>query len=435
MSSSDQGKRTTTAAGRLRWLGYQAGLALLFVICGPFLLAFRGRHYLPSLPRRLGLGGAQPARGTSGLWIHAVSVGEVDVAVTFARALSEEPPALVTTVTPTGQAQARKKFAETCEVAYLPFDFGVPINRFFRRFGPRALVLAEGDYWPLLLREAKLRGLPVAVINGRMGDKGFGRLRRFRWIVGRRGLRKLFYDGVDLFGVQTEEDARRLVEIGVDPGRVKVTGNLKYEAPVPPPRPEAEEWLARVAAGRPILMAGSTMKREERRVLDAFEALGGGRRALLLLAPRHEPRWDGVAAEIEARELTLARRSLRQETGDVALLDSLGELASLYRYGIAAFIGGTLVREGGHNPVEAARWSVPVAAGPSMENFRQMAQDFDDADAWARVRDAAGLAEVWGHWLDHPEEARAVGGRGRDLVESRQGALARTLEMLAPLLR
>jgi len=196
VSRPDQETGTPTGARGPGWLAYQAVLGLLFAVGGPFLLAWRCRHYLPTLAHRLGLGGGEPAGRTGGLWIHAVSVGEVGVAATLVRALPAEPPALVTTVTPTGQALARKRFSATSEVAYLPFDFGVPVDRFFRRFAPRGLVLTEGDYWPLLLREAKARGLWVAVINGRMGDKGFGRLRRFRWLVGRRGLRKLFFDGV-----------------------------------------------------------------------------------------------------------------------------------------------------------------------------------------------------------------------------------------------
>ncbi len=422
---------TRTPAGNrsLGWLLYQGSLAVALACAGPLLLARRGRHYLPTLAGRLGRGVARPPRVTGGLWIHAVSVGEVGVAATLARALPGAPPAVVTTVTPTGQERARAAFGETAEVAYLPFDLGFAVSRFFRRFSPRVLVLVEGDYWPLLLREAKRRGVAVAVVNGRVGDRSFRRMRRLRRLLG------LLFDGVERFGVQTEQDARRLVELGVDRARVTVTGNLKYETAEPPALDELEARLGGLAASRPVLVAGSTMAGEEGRVLEAFELLGGGRRALLILAPRHPERWDEVAATIEARGLALARRSRLTGPADVVLLDSLGELASLYRTAAAAFVGGTLVDAGGHNPLEAARWGVPVAAGPSMENFRQIAEDFDRAGAWTRVAGAAGLAAAWGGWLDRPDDARELGRRGRELVEGNRGALARTVEMLRPLLR
>ncbi len=168
----------------LFWLIYEAGLALALLTAGPFLLARRGRHYLPTLAGRLGGAGSGGERdtglGAGGLWLHAVSVGEVGVAATLVRALPPELPLLITTVTPTGQALARKAFAGRARVAYLPFDLRPAVARFWRRFSPAALVLVEGDYWPLLLREARRHALPVAVINGRVGDRSFRRMRRVR---------------------------------------------------------------------------------------------------------------------------------------------------------------------------------------------------------------------------------------------------------------
>ncbi len=429
VSGSDQDGAIPGGNGAWGWLVYQASLALALAVAGPVLLARRGRHYLPTLAGRLGRGAPQPPRATGGVWIHAVSVGEVAVAATLVRALPGGRPAVVTTVTPTGQERARAAFGETSEVAYLPFDLGFAVSRFFRRFAPRVLILVEGDYWPLVLREAKRRGVPVAVVNGRVGDRSFRRMRRLGRLLG------LLFDGVERFGVQTEEDARRLAELGVDRSRVTVTGNLKYESPEPPVLAELEARICRLASGRPLLVAGSTMAGEEEQVLAAFEDLGGGRRALLLLAPRHPERWEEVAAAVEGRGLALARRSRPEEiSADVVLLDSLGELASLYRLAAAVFVGGTLVGAGGHNPLEAARWGVPVAVGPSMENFRQIGADFDRAGAWLRVADAAELAAAWQEWLARPEAARDLGRRGRALVEDNRGALRKTVEMLEPLL-
>ncbi len=404
---------------------YQLAAGAALLIAGPFLLARRGSHYLPTLSGRLG-SSADSVHKTGGfLWIHAVSVGEVAVAATLIKALPPDLPLLVTTVTPTGQARARDLFRDRAEIAYLPFDLGFAVRRFFDRFQPKALVLVEGDYWPLVLSEARRRGLPVAVINGRVGDRSFSRMSRLRPLLG------YLFSRVDRFGVQSAEDRDRLVSLGVPAERVTVTGNLKYESPEPAVKPDLEELLRALAAGRPILLAGSTTPGEEEQVLDAFKRLGG--RAMLVIAPRHPERWDEVAALLGKNAV---RRSAIPEGArpDVVLLDSLGELAGLYRIAAGAFIGGTLAPKGGHNPLEPARFGVPVAVGPSMHNFRDMAERFDKAQAWRRVKDAEELAAVWGEWIADPAAAREQGGRALRLLEENRGALGRTLEMLEPVL-
>lgn len=438
------------------WFLYQVLLGAALLLAAPFLLLRRGAHYLPTLRGRLGRGVRDGGRGAEttggdrgkssggGLWIHAVSVGEVGVAATLARQLPEGAPRLVTTITPTGQARARAAFRDRASVAYLPFDLGFAVSRFFRRWRPEALVLVEGDYWPLVLREAGRRGLPVAVVNGRVGDRSYRRLRRLqRFAPGPLTPRSLLFGRVGRFGVQTDEDRRRLLTLGVEPDRVVVTGNLKYETPEPPRRPELERAFEALAGDRPVLVAGSTMGGEEERVLEAFAEIGGGGRALLVLAPRHPERWNEVAARIEASGVRFLRRSALEPGGaspadglqaadrpDVVLLDSLGELAGLYRLARAAFIGGTLRPAGGHNPLEAARWAVPVAVGPSMENFRQIAEEFDGARAWRRVRTPSELAAAWREWLEHPERAHEVGRRGERLVAANRGAAEATVKLL-----
>jgi 3-deoxy-D-manno-octulosonic-acid transferase len=423
------------------WGFYQLVTGAALLLAGPFLLARRGSHYLPTLPGRLGKD-TGTADGRGALWLHAVSVGEVGVAATLAQSLPPDLPLLVTTVTPTGQERARALFsgqtsgrAGRSGVAYLPFDLGFAVRRFFRRHEPSALILVEGDYWPLLLREARRRGLPVAVVNGRVGDRSNRRMLRLRAVLGP------LFAAVDRFGVQTVGDRDRFVGLGIDPGRIVVTGNLKYESPEPPRKPELEEALKEVAAGRPLLLAGSTMAGEEAAVLDAFQATGGGESALLVIAPRHPERWNEVDALLQGRNAGHVRRSAlgggfdRPSTPAVVLLDSLGELAGLYRLATAAFIGGTLAPTGGHNPLEAARFGVPIAVGPAMHNFREMAEAFDTAGAWRRVADAGELAAAWREWLANPAAARETGGRGLRLVEENRGALVRTVEMLAPLLK
>jgi len=415
------------------WALYQLATAATLAVAGPFLLLRRGKHYLPTLPGRLGRGTSDSAEtdslGRGGLWIHAVSVGEAGVAATLARALPPEIPLVVTTVTPTGQARAQALFKSRAAVTYLPFDLGFAVRRFFDRFQPRALILVEGDYWPLVLREARRRGLPVAVVNGRVGDRSFARMRRLRPLLGP------LFAAVGRFGVQSAADRDRLAALGLPAERITVTGNLKYETPEPPPGPELEAALRELAAGRPILLAGSTMPGEEEPVIAAWEHAGGAARALLVLAPRHPERWSAVDALLRARGVDFVRRSALPSPSvrpGLVLLDSLGELASLYRLAAGAFIGGTLVPTGGHNPLEAARFGVPVAVGPSMENFRDMAEQLDRAGAWRRAADAAALGAIWKSWLDDPAAAREQGERAARLVEENRGALERTLAMLGP---
>ncbi|HEX6203019.1 MAG TPA: glycosyltransferase N-terminal domain-containing protein [Thermoanaerobaculia bacterium] len=420
------------------WLLYQILVALVLVLAGPFLLAARGRHYLPTLRGRLALALPAPPAGGRPLWVHAVSVGEAAVAATLVRALPPGP-LLVTTITPTGQERARAAFGArpATAVGYLPFDLGPPLGRFFSRLDPAALVLVEGDYWPLALSRARRRGVPVAVVNGRVGDASFRRMRRLRPFLGP------LLGAVDRFAVQSDEDRRRLVALGVAAERVTVTGNLKVDSPPPAPVPELAAALARLAAGRPLVVAGSTMPGEEEAVLAAHRAAGGGATSLLVVAPRHPERWDEVERFLARAGAAVVRRSALGEAGgeagaagrvEVVLLDSLGELAALYEHAAAAFVGGTLVPTGGHNPLEPARFGVATAVGPSMENFRRTAEDFDRAGAWARVADATALGEVWRCWLAAPIAAREVGERARRLVEAERGAVERTLAVLAPLL-
>ncbi|HVS14571.1 MAG TPA: glycosyltransferase N-terminal domain-containing protein [Thermoanaerobaculia bacterium] len=414
------------------WLLYQLGLALALAVAAPGLLATRGRHYLPTLRGRLAR--ELPERpGEHPLWIHAVSVGEVAVAATVVRALPPDLPIVLTTVTPTGRTRAEQLLGDRCALAYLPFDLAPPVRRFLDRVRPSGLVLVEGELWPLLLRHLRRRGIPVRMINGRVSDRSFGRMRRLRPLLGP------LLATVERFGVQTAGDRDRLTGLGVEATRLAVTGNLKFEIGVPPPLPETEGLVVAAAAGRPLLVAGSTMPGEEEQVLRAFARLGGGERALLLLAPRHPERCASVVELARGAGLAVSRRSALdgaapKPRADVVVLDTLGELAALYRLAAGAFVGGTLVPTGGHNPLEASCHGVAVAVGPSMHNFREMAETYDRAGAWRRVADPAQLAAAWSEWLERPETAGALGAAGRALIDANRGALRRTLDLLEPLL-
>ncbi len=419
------------------WFLYQLAMAAGLGVAAPVLLARRGRHYLPTLPARLGR--LPEARGTRPLWLHAASVGEAGVAATLARALPPDLDLVVTTVTPTGQAAAKRLFeplgadGRNVVVTYLPFDLGLLVGRFLDRYAPRALVLFESELWPLLLRDCRRRSIPVAVLNARISDRSYGRMKR----AGRL-YRRFLFDPLGRLGAQSPQDEERLLSLGAGRERTSMTGNLKFDTPEPAPVAGLEDALRDLAGNRPILIAGSTMPGEEPIVLDAFERLD--REALLVLAPRHPERFGEAWREVEERSLSAIRRSRITAAGGpgrrqasppgIVLLDSLGELASIYRLAAAAFIGGTLVPTGGHNPIEAARFGVPVIVGPSMENFRRIARDFEAAGALAVVRDGQALTRAWQHVLDRPDDAAERGARGLKLVDRNRGAVERSVELL-----
>ncbi len=418
------------------WPLYRLALTAALVLLSPWLLLRRGRHYLPTLRGRLALADdealAPKADGSRPLWIHAVSVGEVGVAATLVSALPEDLPVVVTTVTPTGQERARVVFGSRARVNYLPLDLRGPIRRFLFRYHPTGLILIEGEFWPLLLAELEQRAIPVALVNGRISDRTAGRMLKLRRLVAPM-LRR-----VGLHLVQTEADAARLGALGVPETAIEVTGNLKYESPLPRSSPELEATVLALAGGRPIFVAGSTMPEEESQVLEAWKAIGG-ERSLLVLAPRHPERFAAVAQELERAGLSWLRRSDEPGRGaagdpgrrfDVLLLDTLGELAGLYAIATVAFVGGTLVPTGGHNPLEPARFGIPTTVGPSMHNFREMAEQFQQADAWRQVENASELALAWQALLDDPAEAQQLGERATRLVEAHRGSLCRTRRAL-----
>lgn len=413
------------------WLLYQGAFAAMLPLSVPMLAAKRGfSHYRATLRGRLAKALPEPPAAPGSLWIHAVSVGEVGVAATLTRLLPASLPLCVTTVTPTGQAQARRLFSGRASVGYLPFDLAFAVRRFFAAVSPRLLVLCEGDYWPLVLREARRRRMPILVVNGRMSDRAFGNQQRLGPI------NRLFYEPVDFFAMQTEEDRERLVSLGVDPTRVAVGGNLKFDSLPPASKPELEATVAALAGERPVLVAGSTLEGEEEALLAALGELGRDR-FLLVLAPRHPERWDAVEKLIRGRGFSCLRRSrlAEAEAGaapEVLLLDSLGELAALYRLATVAFVGGTLVPKGGHNPLEPAHFGVPILVGPSMFNFREIAERFSKADAWKQLEKPGQLPAALRSLLDDRPAAAALGARAQALLEANRGAAARTLALIEP---
>ena len=435
------------------WI-YSALLVVTLVLSTPWWLWHMLRHgkyrsgwseRLGRVPRRL----RQPAKSET-IWIHAVSVGEVLAVTHLVTELKQQLRdyrIVVSTTTDTGQKLAQQKFGEA-NVFRAPLDLPWAVQAFMDALRPRMLVLAESEFWPNLLHSARQSSAAVAVVNARVSDRSLPRYKRFRALFAR------VLAEVDLLLAQSEEDARRLVAIGAPAERVHVGGNLKFEVK-PLARGELHAWLADViqhGSIGPVIVAGSTLEGEEAMLLDAFRALRERySQAMLILAPRHPERFDPVAALLALSAVSFQRRSLLSNlplirnprmsgapedpslAGGVLLLDSIGELASVYEFADLAFIGGSLVPKGGHNVLEPAYFGVPILVGPHTENFRDIIDIFRRADA-LRVVTPETLARVMLDLLEKVEERERLGRNARDVMHSQQGATRRTAEALLALL-
>jgi 3-deoxy-D-manno-octulosonic-acid transferase len=426
-----------------------AGLFLL----SPYFLV-RGLmygKYLGNIRERLGwtfpkeLRQGQGQRRSEGtIWIHAVSVGEVLAAYPLAKQLKQqygERRLVLSTTTATGQKLARDRMPFADAIFYFPLDWRGPVRRAMDAVRPAVVIIVETEIWPNFLRECRRRAVPVIFVNGRLSERslrGFRRAITFSGGVLRGFLKRILNDAA-LYLMQADEDASRLLELGADVHRVMVAGNLKYDLDDPAETP-VSKWLAE-ELGRihrhPIVVAGSVVTHEETQVLRAFaEVERLFPRALLILAPRKPDRFDDAAKIIaESNHKSVRRTKLTLNgtgsnalaAGSVLLLDTVGELASIYRLADAVFVGGSLVPSGGHNILEPAAFSKAPIYGPSMDNFREMAAKFLDAKAAVQVNSSEELAAAWIGLLKDDIRAMRMGAAARDLVDRNRGATARVL--------
>jgi 3-deoxy-D-manno-octulosonic-acid transferase len=387
-------------------------------------------------PFRERLAPRPPAMPPGGLLIQAVSVGEVEVARRLVAELElrhAELPVVVTATTATGLALARGTVGRRHPVLPCPLDLPRPVRRVLDAARPRALVLVETELWPELMHQARRTGIPVAVINGRLSAGSLARYRRLGPL-----LRPLL-EPLSLVLVRDEQDAARFSSLGVNEGRILLGGNIKYDLePDSTPLDWAEEARA-LAGDRPIVVVGSTMEGEEAQVLDAVARISGtGPHVFTILAPRHPERFDGVADTLRRRDVAFVRRSSLvgyEGAADFVLLDTIGELARAYGLAAVAFIGGSLVPTGGHNPLEAAVWGAPVLSGRHVFNFQEVYDEMVSAGGARLVADEHELAEALARWLDDRDAARTAGTAGRAVVERNRGATSRTVDALLELIR
>ncbi|MEM7218074.1 MAG: lipid IV(A) 3-deoxy-D-manno-octulosonic acid transferase [Pseudomonadota bacterium] len=417
------------------WLLYR----VLLVLAHPFVrlrLYWRGRR-MPAYRERVGERfGRLPTEIPSGVvWVHAVSAGEVAAAAPLIQRLRHEldpagPGVLVTTMTPTGSAAVRRLFSETVAHCYAPYDFHGAVQRFVERTRPRALLLIETELWPNLIRATAASGAPVLLLNARLSERSARGYRRVGCLT-RDLLRR-----VDWIGAQFQADADRFIALGAASERVTVTGSLKFEQSLDDAAGADVELIERWLGDRPRWIAGSTHAGEDDVVLAAHRSLLQRHpSAMLLLAPRHPERFDAVARL--AGEFRIARMSELTVEGDFAaadaesaqvlLIDSMGVLRDLYAIAQIAFVGGSLVDRGGHNPIEPAAVGVPVLMGPSRFNFGVVVESFVAADCLWEVCDAQSLAQRVRASFEDRHATRAAGERARAVVLDGAGALDRQL--------
>jgi len=407
-----------------------------------------------------GLRPKRPAlQGEGAIWLHAVSVGEVLSSAALARALKAENPErqlIVSTTTLTGQALARERLNFADGFLYFPLDWTFAIRRALKAVRPGIVVIVETEIWPNFLREAAKQNIPVAFVSGRISDRSFARYQRCFSVVGfyLRPLLRRTLSFASIFLMQSETDAERIRSLGAPAERVQVSGNLKYDLAIPAATP-LSNWLAEEAArlGRsPIIVAGSIVATEEPLALIAFGTLQGEfPKALLVLAPRKPERFDAAAQFIEDFHSKFVRRSTLQIPGPsqavakngavqladdvkVILLDSIGELASLYGVADGAFVGGSLVTSGGHNILEPAAFGKIPVFGPSMENFSEMAARFISADAAIQVPSPEDAGVAWIELLRDPQRMKRMGETARRLVEESRGATGRAVGEISTML-
>ena len=431
----------------------------VLVVLSPWFLyqAIRHKKYLGSLGQRLGyLPVSFNLDGDESIWVHAVSVGEVLAARPLVAELKHRYSNLkifLSTTTISGQQVARRDVRDLDDVFYFPFDWTLTARRTLNVVRPRLFVMMETEIWPNLLRECRRRGIKTIVVNGRISYRSYP-----RYSLVKPFFRRVLAD-IDHFCVQSEETSRRLVALGADPGRITMTGSLKFDSldtvPGAAPTPmfgagpstslgasrgrDRVLRFFRMSPSRPVLVAGSTLRGEEEAVIRAFNRVrSAGSPAMLIVAARHPERFSEVERLCRHEGLVTVRRSeLAIDTeprADAVVLDTTGELAQLYQIATAVFVGGSLVPAGGHNILEPAVHGKPIVFGPYMQNFAAIAETFLSNGAAVQVRSGRELEDTMVSLMTDPVRRARLGAAARALVEANRGAKDKTLAAIANVL-
>jgi len=344
----------------------------------------------------------------------------------------------LSTTTRSGQQLARRSVTDVDGIFYFPFDWPFTVRRALAVVKPKLFVMIENEIWPTLLRECGRRGVKTIVVNGRISGRSFPRYRLIRPFF------KRVLSDIDRFCVQGEETAGRLAALGAERARITITGSLKFDAldatPLPGRGPARVLRFFRMSPGRPVLIAGSTMRGEDDAVIRAFNRVRttpGGANALLVIAARHPERFDEVERLCKSEGLSTVRRSElpidAEPRGDAVILDTIGELAHLYQIATAVFVGGSLVPAGGHNILEPALYGKSIVFGPHMENFKEIAETFLANRAAIQVHNSRELETAIVGLMGDPVRRARLGAAARALIDANRGAKDRTLAVIAEL--
>lgn len=428
---------------------YSLLLGLGFLILLPRFLfdAFRHGKYLAGFRERLGSLSRLANDGRPVVWIHCVSVGETQAARPLVRGIREQYPnhlIAISTITLTGQNLAREIFKhDAAKVFYFPFDWRWVVRRTLKAINPDTVLVVETELWPGLLRECRRQQIPIAIVNGRLSEQSF---RRYRLI---RSFMQRVLSSIDLAIMQTEADAERLRALGMDADKTFVSGSLKFEVGTMPAADSSTTAFRerfKLADDSPLILAASTHAPEERIILDAFKQIvpSSGLKPRLMIAPRHPERFADVAALIEASGFRWTRRTAAADPADkqaeVILLDSIGELQSVYSLASIVFVGGSIAKTGGHNILEPAAVGACVITGAHTHNFQLIVETFVKAGAIVQLQPMSDsettlkLATVISQLLVEPAKRQELGALARSLVNENRGATERTLQSLSSIL-
>ena len=409
----------------------------LFFISLPLILlrlawrGFRAPAYWQRWPERFGHG-PKLNQPKSIIWLHAVSVGEVEASRPLIKALQEQYPSyrlLITTMTPTGSDRVKMLFADTVEHCYLPYDLPFAVNRFLNRYQPRMGIIMETEIWPNLLLTCRKQAIPLILANARMSDlsdKGYARFANFT---------KHVLQSLRFIATQGQHDRTNFEKLGADITQIHAIGNLKFEISLPASLTEQAAAMRDMwDTNRPVWIAASTHEGEDEFILNASKQVRGQfPNLLLILVPRHPERFDRVTSLAHRSGFTTLRRSENKPCSSgiqVLVVDSMGELPLFYAASDVAFVGGSLTPQGGHNILEPAALGRPVIIGPHYFNFKEITEQFLGADAAIEVQNTEELASSVIQLLKEPERRAQIGEAGLKLIAHSQGASARLLNLI-----
>jgi 3-deoxy-D-manno-octulosonic-acid transferase len=406
---------------------------IALVLYLPFIILKKGpRDRISYIRERLGISTYSQAD----IWIHAVSVGEVIAALPFLNSLSKELPnkkIVLSTTTYTGQGVAKEKFNSAQRIMYMPWDTSTCLRRAVNGLRPRVFITVETELWPVLFRMLKKHGSHILLVNGRISKESFKGYKKIKPVM------KRVFSYIDHLSMQGQIDAERIISIGADKSKVSIMGNFKFD--ISAEKKPHPSWLNHIKGN--ILLAGSTHKGEEEEILKAYNELKQEFKTLkLILAPRHPERFSEVEEILKTDKTNYIRRtnikipveeplnnSEHIINADVILLDTIGELSTIYAASDIAFIGGSLIPHGGHNILEPAYWAKPIIFGPHMENF-PFAADFLKEGAAIMVKHPSEITGVVRNLLKEPEKARYIGEKAHTIIENNRGAVHKAIQLI-----